>query len=574
VPATPARARSAVPIASAQIERWLRRLDPRVQIARYRAVVTVLARHGLGVARGWLPWRSLGPIVLRSPDERPITVHVREALEELGTTFIKVGQTLSTRADLLPAEAIAELSKLQDSGPTVDADTIRAVVEAELGSPLGELYAEFEPTPMASASIGQVHAARLLDGREVVVKVQKPGVAHQVEIDLIILGELARNVFRRLPHADLLDPEGLVEEFGRSITAELDYLREAGNADEFRADLADDPTVHIPEVIWSHTTSRVITLERLDGVKVDNAAALNASGVDRAELANRCSALVFRQVFRHGFFHADPHPGNLLVLADGRLGLLDFGMAGRLDGLVQDCLLEMLTGFVDKDVDRVIDGLEALGMSVRPQQRYRLRQDVSHLVEQYRGKALSSFSMAHEFEHVTSLARKYRLRMPSDLLLLTRALTIAEGVGRQLWPDFVTTEVARPYLREALLRRTQPAYWGPRAMRSLVDGLRLGSTLPTRVDRLLSRLERGDLEVGWRPEGVEGILGAINAMVNRLALSILVAAFVIGVAVLLLALQPLGSDLSLIGLLLQVGLGIVVVLALGIAVSLLRGSRW
>jgi ubiquinone biosynthesis protein len=570
VSATPRRPTPAIP--SAELERWLRRLDPRIQIARYRAVVTVLARHGLGVARGWLPWRSLGPITLRSPDERPLAVHLREALEELGATFIKVGQTLSTRADLLPAEAITELSKLQDSGLTVDIDKIRSVVEVELGAPLGELYSWFDPTAMASASIGQVHAARLPDGREVVVKVQKPGVASQIETDLIILGELARTVFRRLPHADLVDPGGLVEEFGRSISAELDYLREAGNADEFRADLADDATVHIPEVIWSHTTSRVITLERIDGAKVDNADALDSSGIDRQDLANRCTALVFRQVFRHGFFHADPHPGNILVLPDGRLGLLDFGMAGRLDGLVQDCLLEMLAGFVERDVDRVIDGLEALGMSVRPQQRYRLRQDVSHLVEQYRGKALGSFSMAREFEHLTSLARKYRLRMPSDLLLLARALTIAEGVGRTLWPDFVTTEVARPYLREALMRRTMPAYWGPRAVRGLTDGLRLGATLPTRVDRLLNRLERGDLEIGWRPEGIGPILGAINAMVNRLALSILVAAFVIGVAVLLLAYRPLGWDPWAVSLLLQIGLAIAVLLGLGVAISLLRGG--
>ena len=569
----PREARPALALDGAVLERWLRRLDPRVQLARYRAVVTVLAGHGLGVARSWLPWRSVGPLTLRSPDERPLAVHFREALEELGTTFTKAGQALSTRADLLPPDVIRELTKLQDSGPTIDPNVIREVVAAELGKPVEEAYAEFDPTPLASASIGQVHAARLPAGRAVVVKVQKPGVQAQVETDLLILGELARTVGRRLPHSDLIDAERLVEELGRSITAELDYLREASNAEEFRNNFAGDEMVYIPAVIWTHTTSRVITLERIDGIKVDNVAALDAAGIARPELATRCTGVIFRQVFEHGVFHADPHPGNLLVLEGGRIGLLDFGMAGRLDGHVQDGLLEMLVGFVQNDDDRVIDGLEALGMSVRPRLRPALRQDIANLLANYRGRSLRAFSMAREIEQLTSLARKYRLRMPSDLLLLGRALSIAEGVGRLLCPDFVATEVAKPYVRQALSRRALPAYWGPRVGRGLVDAMRLGTTLPTRIDRLLNRLDRGDIELGVRPEGMEPIMHAANAMVNRLALSILVAAFVVGVAVLLLAYRPLGWDPWAVSVLLQVGLTIAVVLGVWVAVSLIRGGR-
>ena len=542
-------------------------------MARSREVIGVLAKHGLGMAADRLPWWPNGRIRLRSPDERPLAVHLREALEELGTTFIKVGQVLSTHPDLLPADYLAELSRLQDSGPTVDGELIREAIEADLDAPIAQLFAEFDLKPLAAASIGQVHAAKLPDGREVVVKVQKPGVAERVEVDLDILHELAARVLRRLPDADLFDPEGLVEEFARTIRAELDYVREGRNADQFRGNFADDPSVRIPLVHWSHTTRRVITLERLRGVKLDDLAGLEDAGFDRRELAQRSARLIFREVFEHGCFHADPHPGNFLVLPDGALGALDFGMVGRLDESTQACLLTLLVGFVEQDVDRVVDALEALGMGVRPGHRARLRQDVALLLKSYHGQPLEAISLTEEIDQIAGLLRRHRLRLPSELSLLLKALSMAEGVGRHLDPGFVATAAAGPYLRQALVRRALPGYWVPRLARTAMDSAQLGLGLPTRLERILGQLERGETEIGWRPEGFGPVLGELNAMVNRLAISILASAFVVGTAVLLLAYRPAGWDAWLARALLALGLIAVVALGVGLAINLWQARR-
>ena len=528
-------------------------------------MIAVLTRHGIGVATSFLPWRPISRIGLRSPDERPLAIHLREAIEELGTTFIKVGQLLSTRADLLPEEYLAELRRLQDAGPTVPAAPIRDQIESELGRPIDELFAEFEDRPLAAASIGQVHGARLPDGREVVVKVLKPGVVKQVEIDLAVLHDIAATILSRLPDAELYDPRGLVEEFSFALTAELDYVREARNLEAFRRAFAGVPDVRVPEVVWSHSGHGVLTMERLRGIKVDDLVALDAAGIDRHALAVRATGMVFREVFELGEFQADPHPGNLLVLSDGSIGALDFGMVGRLDAFTQECLLASMLGAVEGDVDRVLDELERLGLAVRPVHRPRLRRDVSRLLEAYRGQPLEAFSLASELASIAGLFRRYRLRLPAELLLLLRTLTLAEGVGRHLDPGFVATTVAEPYLRQALLNQALPDRWGPRAARSALNVARLGADLPLRLERILGRLERGEIEIGWRPEGVEPIVRAADAMVNRLSLAVLAAAFVIGASVFLASYRPVGLDLWLVRALL--GFGLLTIGALGISLA-------
>jgi ubiquinone biosynthesis protein len=376
-------------------------------------------------------------------------------------------------------------------------------------------------------------------------------------------GELAANVLSRLPGAEVYDPEGLVDEFAFALSRELDYLREARNQESFRRAFAGDAGVRVPEVIWSRTAKHVLTMERFRGIKVDDLAALDAAGIDRHSLAMRATGLIFREIFDTGEFQADPHPGNLLVLADGAIGALDFGMVGRLDDFTQDCVLALLLGAVEGDVDQVLDALERLGLSVRPVHRPRIRRDVARLVESYRGQPLEAFSLSAELASIAGLFRRYRLRLPAELLLLVRTLTLAEGVGRHLDPSYVATAAAAPYLRQAMLRRASPNRWAPRAARSAAGAAALAADLPLRLERLLGRLERGEIEIGWRPEGIDPVTRALDVMVDRLALTILASAFVICASVLLLSTQAAGWDIWIArGLL---GFGLLTIGALGVS---------
>ncbi|MGW9345942.1 ABC1 kinase family protein, partial [Streptomyces albidoflavus] len=304
----------------------------RANLGRYQEIADTLARHGLGFLAGatgvgrWIPaGRRDDGRRLTSPTHT-VAVRVRLALEELGPTFVKLGQLLSTRPDLLPPAYIIELSKLQDAAPPVPAEDIREAIERELGAGPEGVFATFDSEPLASASIGQVHAATLQDGASVVVKVRRPDAVRQVHEDLEILNNLADRAARVWEPARTYDVRGIVQEFSRTLRRELDYLREGENADRFAAHFDGQPDVLIPRVFWDRTTSRVLTLERMTGIKINDLAALDAAGIDRAVLAQTGADIMLRMIFEHRFFHADPHPGNLFVQPDGSIALIDFGM--------------------------------------------------------------------------------------------------------------------------------------------------------------------------------------------------------------------------------------------------------
>lgn len=331
-------------------------------LGRYREITGVLARHGFGWLLGEIRPRGLLPSARRREraedlDPTAQAVHLRRAFEELGTTFIKLGQLLSTRSDILPPTYLAELVKLQDAVPPVPHAHVAAVVEAELGAPPDRLFAAFDPTPLAAASIGQVHAARLHSGEEVIVKIQRHGVAVAVARDLDVLLDLAGLVARYTGFGRDHDVLGLAEEFAFTLRCELSYVREGTNADRFRQMFVGDPDIHIPRVYWDYTTERVLVQERLRGIKVGDLAALEAAGIDRKQIAANSVRLMLEELFVHGFFHADPHPGNLYVLADSRIGMMDFGMIGRLDEALQEGLTRLFLALSKGDSERMVDEL-------------------------------------------------------------------------------------------------------------------------------------------------------------------------------------------------------------------------
>src|ERR1700751_1822170 len=391
-------------------------------------------------------------VVGRAPaDARTPPENLRLALEELGPTFIKIGQLLSTRTDLLSPEYEAELTKLQDTAPAVPTEVVEEIVERELYTPADRAFATFEVAPLACASVGQAHTATLHDGTEVVVKVRRPNVVEDMKRDLEIIQNFAARAARHSKTAARYDVGGLADEFVRSLRAQLDYLQEARNAERFSANFAGDPWVQIPRVFPELTTSRVITLERIRGMKITDVTALEQAGLDRRAVAERTALITAKMVFDDGFFHADPHPGNFFIEPTGRVGIVDFGMVGTLDDRLREQLGRLLSGFLRDDPGRLADALLAQGTSTGEVDRARLREDLATLLARYFGRSIGEVSLRSAIGEILEIVRLHRLKVPPDLSLLFTVLIIAEGIVAELDPEFRFAEALAPYARRHLL---------------------------------------------------------------------------------------------------------------------------
>jgi ubiquinone biosynthesis protein len=494
------------------------------------------------------------------------------ALEELGATFIKLGQILSTRADLLPIDYRVELAKLQDGAPFVPSEQISETIEAELGRPVQALFAAFDPAPLAAASIGQAHAATLHCGTQVVVKVRRPGVVEQVEEDLQILQELAAAAARRWDLAERYDVVGLAQEFAQTMEAELDYIHEGRNADRFAVNFEDDPTVHIPRVFWELTTSRVLTLERIRGLKVDDLQAVEPNHIDRRALADSAAAMMLKMVFEDGFFHADPHPGNFFIEQGGSIGLIDFGMTGSVDERTQEHLAELLLAIATEDTDRLVDVLLDLGVSKQRANRALLRRDLDHLMASYYGKSFGEIAIGPLLNDAFGVIREHQLCLPPNLALLVKTVIMSESVGARLDPTFHLTEALVPYARQLMLRQYSPRRWKRKLGRASLDLARLGVEMPQQLRRIMGEFERGEIEVGMRPEGFEPIIRRLERLTNRIVLGVIAAAFINGLAVLMSVYRPPGWDRWAW---VAFAIGFVMAAALGayLAWSILRSGR-
>lgn len=532
---------------------------------RYRHIATTLARHGLGYLVGvlglerFVPFHRglLGHPRRTLPYTRP--EHVRMALEELGATFIKLGQILSTRTDLLPFEYQAEFAKLQDAAPTIPIESVRTTLLAELGKPSEEVFAALDPTPLAAASIGQAHAAILPDGTEVVVKVRRPGVVEQVEEDLEILQHLAATASRRWEVASQYDLVGLVQEFAETLRAELDYLREGHNAERFAANFAEDATIHIPRVFWETTTARVLTLERIHGIKINDLVALDKDTIKRMEVAEHAAQIILKMVFEDEFFHADPHPGNFFIEPDGRIGLIDFGMVGTVDERTREHLVRILLALTNQDTDRLVDAFLELGVTRQQVDRSSLGRDLEHLVSRYYGQPLGEIALGAILEEMLTIVRRHHLRLPSNLALLVKTIVMNEGLGMQLDPTFRLTTVLVPYAQHLMLRQYSPRFWTKRLGQAGMDAAWLGTELPQQLRRMLSELERGNLTMSMRPTDVDAVIQRFERLGNRIILGIVLAAFIIGLATLMAGYHPSGWNewaFFVIGFVLAAGLGV------------------
>lgn len=549
----------------------------RLHARRYQQIVRTLFRHGfgylvnqLGIAR-FVPFHYgiLGHLKKAEPYTQP--EHVRLAFEDLSTTYIKLGQILSTRPDIIPPEYLGELEKLQDRVPPVSPEIIKERISQELGAPLNEIFADFNDTPLASASIGQVHAATLKTGEPVVVKVQRPGVHKLVETDIDILARAADFVSRRVPSLQMYDLPGVVQEFAYTIRTEMDYHREGQNAERFRRNFEGDPAIYIPRVYWDYTASRVLTLERLEGPKISDLEAFGEKGLDRRRVARRSTHIILKEVFEHGFFHADPHPANFVVLENEVIGVMDFGMVGYLDEETRQDLTRLFVAVSEQDAETVVEQFLELGAAGGDINLAAFKNEICHLLIQYQSVALKEMDLRVVLDEMMAISRRHRLRMPSNLALLIKTVGMEEGLVRRLDPDFRLIEMFEPYARKIWLKTFGPSAWRKQLARGAVDLVSFATGLPRQIRRITGQVSRGDIRVVIKQPRLDEELSQLNAMFNRLSLSILISAFFVVLGLLMLIYHPVGVE-RLVAPFLIVGLIGATAFGLWLLVSILRSG--
>ncbi len=521
-------------------------------IGRYREIISVLARHGFGDLlrrlglRRRLPWiRHDDTISLPTSAER-----IRLAMEELGPTFVKFGQLLSTRADIVPASIIHELEKLQDAVPPFPSAAARTIVEEELRRPIGELFSSFSDTPVGSASIAQVHEAVTCAGERIVLKVRRPGIERVVETDLEIMADIAHMLERNLPEVAVFEPVRIVEEFAKTLHRELDFGIEAAHIERFQRNFAGDARIHVPGVLHDLSTPRVLAMENIGGVKVSKIAEFAARDLDPKVVATRGAELLIEQVFRHGFFHADPHPGNIRVLGRNVVCFLDYGMMGYLTARQRENLGTLVIGLAARDERRITEAVFHLANHHDHEHTGQIESEILAFIETQLSRPLREIRTGAVLNELARILIRHNIRLPGEFFLLSKALATIEGVGRRLDPDFDVMKAAEPLARRLLRER-----FGPKGMaRQLAGAARelqdFFSTLPGDISDILSRVKNGEAKLRLEHRNLDTLARSLDQVSNRISFAIVLAALLIGSAIIVHSrIPPMWYGLPVIGVL-------------------------
>ena len=512
---------------------------------RLGEILKVFGRYGLTDWFARIPAGRIRDFLVSPEDqaimEKPAAERLRLALTELGPTFIKLGQVLSTRADMVGPEIARELQKLQSNTPADEPEQVEALIQEEFGKSPEELFTEFDPVAFSSASIGQVHRARLEDGREMVVKVQHVGIDGKVRQDLDLLEDLAKLVENHVPEAGSYQPMATAREFRRTLLKELDFRSERRNMEAFTRNFADDETLHVPEIIAERCSRRVLTMEMLVGFPGSKPEDISASGVDLRDFTKRAANVFLNMILRDGFYHADPHPGNFIILHGGVLGLLDCGMVGRIDEAMLEEFGDVLLALLQADAEELSELLLRFGSAPPDVDRVGFRIDISDLLSEVVTQSIADIELGSALEQISDIMRRYHVVMPSRVALLLKTLIMLEGTSRSLSQDFSLAEVLEPFKEKMIRQRMDPRRWLKKLQRRARDVDRLVTSAPRALADMVDRLQAGTLTMRHDVPRLE-------STVNRLVAGLLIASLFLGSSLLLsLNVPPQVSGISVFG---------------------------
>jgi ubiquinone biosynthesis protein len=547
------------------------------QLGRLSEISQVAAKHGFGYF-----FDSHRPPGIRSRRSREVDtssdgsnrgVRVRQMLDELGPTFVKFGQLLSTRPDVVPPDIVFELKGLQDDVTPFPYADVERVIEEDLGLSVEQLFIDFEETPVAAASIGQVHRATLPNGRRVAVKVQRPDAPRQVEADLELMYQAARLVRERVKALEFIDTVSLVDEFARTIRQELDYRMEARNAEQFHRNFAGHPHVRVPKVFWSYSRSRVLTLELLEGVQLRDLDVETYTLEERRRLSYLIAEAWMHMIFRHGFFHADPHPANIMVLEQTeQIGLIDFGMVGKLTDEDMSRLTGLFIDAVNERIEALPARLAALGVRYPKEREAEFVAELRDVYYRYYGASLSEIDPIQLIREAFALIYRMHLQLPTRFVLLDRAIATLGSVGLELYPQFNVFDVAKPYARELMIERFTPQRVARRALNETRNMASIMRELPYQVHDTMEQVRDGQIEVGFRHEGLDEFFHQIDKIANRLVIAIVAGTGVIGSA-LLGVFATSGPHVLGVHLFSIIGFSLSLVLGMWLAWGVIRSGR-
>jgi ubiquinone biosynthesis protein len=551
-------------------------------IGRIRQIVNVFLKHGFGQfieqinLHRFIPLRKKLKVFGRWPEIEKHTApeRLRLAFSELGPSFIKLAQILSSRPDLITKTYAEEFEKLQDKVPPFSAEEARKTIESELRMFIKDIFSDFDETPSAAASIAQVHNAFLKSGEKVIVKVQRPGIRELLETDIAILGVIARLMVKYVPESKIFNPEGIVESFSKTVRKELDFVGEARNAQRIRRNFSDYHDVYIPRIYPELTSERVVVMESIEGVRVDDISGIDSLGFDRSEIAKKGVNAYFKMIFEDGFFHADPHPGNIFVMSDGRIGIMDFGIVGWLTPDIMESIAGAFLAFINKDFDSLVDQYIELGFVPDDIDietfKNEFKADLVDICEPLYNITISEINFAEYLEVLAHLAIKHGLRMPSSLLLMNKTMLILDNIGRKLDPNFNFISVAEPYAGRLVKKRLSPQ----RSFEKIKKGLtEIGDLIatPKQINRLLNKAMKSGLGFKVDTIGMEKLIKDIDRSSNRLAFSIIVAATIVGSSVLIQS--GIGGKILGLPAVGAIGFFVAFILGLWLLVSILKSGR-
>ncbi|MAT59816.1 MAG: ubiquinone biosynthesis protein UbiB [Ignavibacteriae bacterium] len=503
---------------------------------RYQEILKVFVKYGFldvvdKIKIGLIP--DMAKKMLPKTEKKGLahlekSVRLRMAFEELGTTFIKLGQMLSLRPDLIPPEIAHEFSKLQDDVAAEPFEKIEPYLVKEYQKSISEVFADFDKTPLAAASMAQVYKAKIKSGEIVAVKILRSNLKQKITTDIDILSNLAQLLVKYIPESKLYDPLGIVKEFDKTIRKEQNLMLEGRNIDAFRRYAKDDSTLKIPIVYWDFSTEKILVTEFIDGIKISEINIMDEKGIDRKEVAKNGANTLLKQIFEYGFFHADPHPGNLFVLPGNIIAPIDFGMMGRIDEEMKKDLLDILRGLVDKDAYRITRVLLRIGLLEDHVNSRALERDILDFIDRYYGIPLNQLDAAIPLNEFMELIREYQIKLPADLVMMGKALVMTEATGVKLYPEFNLLNLLLPYTRRAFLDSINPLNHYKKIFNILEQSSALLKGLPEDLQYLLLKLKKDKIKINLEHQGLDNFAKEMDRSSNRISFSLVIAALIIG----------------------------------------------